>query len=110
MDGADLRDSWKLLEPRQRRGAVVLLVLMVVGAALETIGVGLAIPVIALLAGGGSSELLPSEMQAWLAEQHRSYVVLAGVLALLGAYLVKALYRLALTWQQNRYAFGVQWS
>ena len=47
MDGADLRDSWKLLEPRQRRGAVVLLVLMVVGAALETIGVGLAIPVIA---------------------------------------------------------------
>jgi ABC-type multidrug transport system fused ATPase/permease subunit len=110
MDGADLRDSWKLLEPRQRRGAVVLLVLMVVGAALETIGVGLAIPVIALLAGGGSSELLPSEMQAWLAEQDRSYVVLAGVLALLGAYLVKALYRLALTWQQNRYAFGVQWS
>lgn len=110
MDGADLRDSWNLLEARQKRGAVVLSVLMLIGAALETIGVGLAIPVLALLAGGGSSELLPRVVRAALAEQDRSYVVLAGVFVLLFAYLFKAVFRLALIWQQNRFAFQVQWS
>jgi len=106
----DLRSAWNLLEPRQRRGAAVLVGFMAVGAALETIGVGLAIPVIALLADAGSPLPLPKAMAEWLAARDRSAVVVAGVLVLLLAYLLKALYRLLLVWQQNRYAFALQWS
>ena len=106
----DFRSAWSLLEPRQRRGAVVLVGLMAVGAALETIGVGLAIPVIALLADTGSPLPLPRAINEWLDVQDRSAVVVVGVLVLLLAYLLKALYRLLLVWQQNRYSFAVQCS
>jgi ABC-type multidrug transport system fused ATPase/permease subunit len=110
MNSTDLRKAWLLLEPRQRRGAVVLLFFMAIGAVLETIGVGLAIPVIVLLAGGGSQFPMPTAMRDWLAAQDRSLVVIAGVSVLLLAYLLKAIYRLGLVWQQNRFAFGVQCS
>lgn len=41
--------TYNLLTPKQRRGALVLFALMVVGMLLETLGVGLIIPVITLM-------------------------------------------------------------
>ena len=48
MTGAFTR-TWRLLTPTQRRRAAVLLAFMVVGAVIETVSIGLMIPVIALM-------------------------------------------------------------
>lgn len=110
MKAKELSHLWQLLLPLQRRSAVALLGLMMVGAGLDTVGVGLALPVIAVLAGAETSGLLPAGFQDWLAGHDRSTLIVAGVLLLLFAFLLKAIYRMGLTWQQNRYAFQVQWS
>ena len=50
---------WHLLTPSERRSAIMLLGLMLVGMALETLGVGLVIPAIALLTQPDYAERLP---------------------------------------------------
>gem|GEM_PF-2949106 len=40
---------WRLLTPENRRNAFILLVMMLIGMVLETLGVGLVIPALALL-------------------------------------------------------------
>ena len=88
MKAKELSHLWQLLLPLQRRSAVALLGLMMVGAGLDTVGVGLALPVIAVLAGAETSGLLPAGFQDWLAGHDRSTLIVAGVLLLLFAFLL----------------------
>ena len=49
MNQSTLAKVWALLTRQQRKSAVALLGLMIIGMGLETLGVGLVIPVIALI-------------------------------------------------------------
>jgi ABC-type multidrug transport system fused ATPase/permease subunit len=104
------RKIWDLLTFAERRSAVVLLGLMFVGMVLETLGVGLVIPAIALLTQSDFAHNYPSfqpTLQALGNPSQRSLAV-GGMLVLVGVYLIKTLFLALLAWRQMRFAFGVQ--
>lgn len=101
---------YALLTPVERKRALGLLGLMVLGMGLETLSVGLVIPAVALLVQGDAGATLP-----WLGglleasgSPSRPRLVVLGMLALVAVYLIKAVFLALLTWYQNRVAFGVQ--
>ena len=87
------RKIWDLLTSAERRSAVVLLGLMVIGMVLETLGAGLMIPAIALLTQRDVARTYPALHPALHAlgtpsEQTR---VIGGMVGLVGVYLIKGL-------------------
>lgn len=104
------RKIWSLLTLAERRNAVVLLGLMVIGMALEILGVGLVIPALALLTQNdfaSNYSILQPALQA-LGNPSQQTLVVGGMLTLVGVYFVKALFLAFLAWRQTCFAFGVQ--
>ena len=104
------RKIYGLLTPHERRQAFVLLGLMVIGMALETLGISLVIPAVALLVQSDPATAYPQlrGILASLGNPTHAQMVTFGMLALVGIYLVKALFLGFLAWHQNSVAFGVQ--
>jgi ATP-binding cassette, subfamily B, bacterial PglK len=96
---------WLMLAPAQRRAGMLLLGLMLVGMMLETLGVGVIIPVLALLTKGNPASSYPV-LAPWLDllgnPSHKRLVVFA-MLALIGVYVVKVLFLAFLAWLQARF-------
>ena len=104
------RKIWNLLTSAERRSAVVLLGLMFIGMVLETLGVGLVIPALALFTQRDFVSNYPAlqpVLQA-LGNPSQQTLVIGGMLVLVGMYLIKALFLAYLAWWQTRFAFGVQ--
>lgn len=101
---------WGLLTPVERRSAVVLLGLMLIGMVLETLGVSLVIPAIALLTQNDFARHYPVIKSALelLGNPSQQSLVIGGMLVLVGVYLIKTLFLALLAWRQARFAFGVQ--
>ncbi len=98
-----------LLDPAQRREGVVLLGLMLVGMVLETLGIGLVVPVLAVitdLASGERYPLLQLAMQ-WLGGE-RNYLVVGMVSAMVLLYAIKAGFLALLAWWQARFVFSIE--
>lgn len=101
---------WGLLPSAERRNAMVLLSLMIIGMLLETLGVGLVIPALALLTQSDLAHSYPAlkpTLQA-LGNPSQKTLVIGGMLLLVGVYLIKALFLAFLAWRQTRFSFGVQ--
>lgn len=101
---------WYLLTPSQRHAAIVLLGLMLVGMVLETLGIGLVIPALALMA---QSDLLIKypQLSPWLnslGNPSQEQLVAIGMMVLVGVYIVKALFLGFLAWRQMRFVYEVQ--
>ena len=104
------RKIWGLLTSAERRSAVLLLGLMFIGMVLETLGIGLVIPAIALLTQPDYAERFPA-LQPFLAalgNPSHEVLVIGAMLGLVGVYLIKVLFLAFLTWRQTRFPFGVQ--
>lgn len=104
------RKIWGLLTSAERRSAVLLLGLMFIGMVLETLGVGLVIPAIALLTQrefAGKYPVLQPAIQL-LGNPSQQSLIIGGMLVLVGVYLVKAIFLAMLAWRQTRFAFGLQ--
>ena len=104
------RKIWNLLTSAERRSAVALLGLMFIGMVMETLGVGLVIPAIALLTQSDVGRNYPALQPAlqWLGNPNQKTLVIGGMLVLVGVYLIKALCLALLAWQQTRFAYSVQ--
>ncbi|ARU32300.1 ATPase [Sulfuriferula sp. AH1] len=101
---------WNLLTPIEKRRAIVLLGLMFMGMLLETLGVGLVIPALALLTQGDVTYKYPvfqRVMQA-LGYPSQQHLVIGGMLMLVGVYFIKTLFLALLAWKQTQFAFGMQ--
>jgi ATP-binding cassette, subfamily B, bacterial PglK len=99
-----------LLTPVERRSAAVLLGLMFLGILLETLGIGLVIPAIALLTQRDFAShypVLQAALQA-LGNPNQQTLVIGGMVALVGVYLIKTMYLTFYTWRQLRFAFDLQ--
>ncbi len=83
---------------------------MVIGMVLETLGVGLVIPALALLTQSDIARDYPALQPAlqMLGNPSQHNLVIGGLLVLVGVYLIKALFLVFLTSRQMRFAFGVQ--
>ncbi len=94
----------------ERRSAIVLLGLMLVGMMLETLGVGLVIPALALLTQSDIAHRYPAfePVLHSLGNPSQQALVIGGMLVLVGVYLIKALFLAFFVWLQQRFAFGVQ--
>jgi ABC-type multidrug transport system fused ATPase/permease subunit len=101
---------WGMLTHVERRSAIVLLGLMLVGMMLETLGVGLVIPALALLTQSDIAHRYPAfePVLHSLGNPSQQALVIGGMLVLVGVYLIKALFLAFFVWLQQRFAFGVQ--
>ena len=100
---------YSLLTPSERRSALVLLGLMAVAAVLETFGVSLVVPALAILVrddpGASHPALRPIlELAGGLT---RTQLVTTGVLVFVAVYLIKAVFLTFVIWRQNKFAFAV---
>ena len=105
-----MKKIFALLTPLERSQAWRLLVLMLVGALLETASVGLIVPALSLM----SQEKLPdsyswlSPVLEFLGNPNQDELIILGVILLLGIYFVKTIFLVFLTWKQNVFVFGVR--
>jgi len=112
-DERTLNGAWKflaLLSPAQRRAAVVLLALMLVGMVLETLGIGLVIPVITVMTRGDLASDFPV-LAPWLerlGNPRHETLVIGSMLTLVGVSTLKALFLGFLAWWAARFSFGLQ--
>jgi ABC-type multidrug transport system fused ATPase/permease subunit len=104
------RKIWELLTSVERRKAAAVLLLMFIGMLLETLGVGLVIPALALFTRNDIAHANPA-LQTFLnaiGNPSQTDLVFGGMLVLVGVYLIKTLFLAFLAWRQTHFAFGVQ--
>ena len=99
-----------ILTPPERRQALVLLGLMLVGMVLETLGVGLVIPALTLLTRPAAAFHWPllDSVFSTVGNPTNEQVVVAGMLLLVAAYAVKTAFLAFLAWKQAGLIFRVQ--
>lgn len=99
-----------LLTSSQRRSAVALMALLVVGMVLETLGVGLVIPTLALMTNRDFVDQYPQIQPLIRSLGYPSSIQLIqmAMLGLVGIYLIKNLFLAFLASRQTKFAYGVQ--
>lgn len=99
-----------LLSSVERRRAIVLLGFMLIGMVLETLGVGLVIPALALLTQKDFAHHYPTLQPIFqvLGNPNQQSLVIGGMLMLVGVYFVKTCFLALLAWRQVRFAYGLQ--
>lgn len=104
------RKLWYLLDADQRRSAMAMVVLMLIGMVLETLGVGLVIPALALMTQADVASKYPglAPFLAVLENPSHERLIIAGMLTLVCVYAIKVLFLGFLAWQQARFVFGLQ--
>lgn len=101
---------WHLLTPDQHRAAIILLVLMLIGMVLETLGIGLVIPALSLMMQSNPGTQYPA-LEPWiksLGNPSHEHLIIGGMLVLVGVYAVKALFLAFLAWRQAHFVYGLQ--
>lgn len=108
--GKTLSKVWRVLDGGQQRSALALALLMLVGMLLETLGIGLVIPVLGLITQSDLAQRYPSAepLLTALGYPDRQRVAVAGMIILVAVAVLKALYLGFLTWVQARFVCGVQ--
>jgi ABC-type multidrug transport system fused ATPase/permease subunit len=101
---------WRLMTPTERRDALALFGLMLVGMLFETLSVGLVVPALALMSRADFMTHFPV-VASWLTvfgHPTREVLVVAGMLALVGVYAAKTVFLTFLTLRQSRFVFRLQ--
>lgn len=105
-----IKAVWTLLNSIERRKAAFLLMLMTIGMMLETLGIGLIIPTLALMTQDDFGKSYPT-LQPLLdlaGNPSQESLIVMGMLSLVVIYLIKSLFIGFLVWRQYHFAFGVQ--
>jgi ABC-type multidrug transport system fused ATPase/permease subunit len=104
------RKILEILTNEERKSGLVLLGLMIIGMALETLGVGLFIPAISLLMQDDLATRYPvvAPILARLGNPSQQSIIVGAMLILVGIYLIRTVYLGFLAWWQTRFAFAVQ--
>lgn len=101
---------YNLLTPKERRGALLLLVLMVVGMLLETLGIGLIIPTITLMMQGDLITSYPAFISVlnFMGNPSQTEIITIVMFCLVGVYVIKNIFLALLLWRQTYYTYDVQ--
>ncbi len=97
-----------MLQPSQRRAVLALFFLICIGMVLETLGIGIFIPALALLTQSDFSTKYSWVVPFSVTNFSRIELVIFGMLALVGINLVKALFLAFLAWVQARFVYQLQ--
>jgi len=101
---------YNLLPFEERHRAVVLLVLMLIGMLLETLGIGLIIPTITIMMQGDIVTTYPelAPVLSFLGNPSKTMLITIVMLGLVVVYLVKNLFLCFLIWMQTSFVFNVR--
>lgn len=106
-----IKTLWLVLSPPQRLSALGMLNLMIIGMALEALGVGLVIPALVLLEDGSNLARYPAVTEwvqnVWGNPTHVQLVV-AGMLMLAAVYVAKTIFLGFMAWRQAKFVFGLE--
>jgi len=100
---------WSMLTPSQHRAILLLLGLMLIGMALEMLGIGLVFPILKLITKDNLASEYPT-LEPWLdrlGNPDQGELVILAMLAFLGITLIKVLFLGFLAWQQSNFALKV---
>ncbi len=102
--------AWHILPKKFHKQTYFILTLTLIGTILETAGIGLVIPAIALMADPNIAEKYPTLEPLFKALGNPSHaeLVIYGVALLLSAYVIKALYLALLSWKQSQYIYDIK--
>lgn len=105
-----LRKFWQILDAGQRRALIVLIGLMFVGMLLETLGIGLVIPVLGVVMNADLLDKYPDgrNLFVFLGYPDQSQLLISTVLILISVYLFKVLFLGFLALAQSRFVYGLQ--
>lgn len=108
--GSTSRALWQIMNPAQQRGAAVLLGLSIIGMMMETLGVGLVIPALAVMTQHDLAVRHPGfgPVLHSLGDPSQRRLVAIGMLVLVAVYAIKTLVLGVLAWWQMRFVYGVQ--
>ncbi len=101
---------WRLLTARERRGIVVLMTLITVGIALETLGLSMVVPTIVVITQEDVAATYPAArpfLEA-MGNPDREALIVWGLTFLVSVYLIKSLYLAFLALVQNRFIFDIR--
>jgi ABC-type branched-subunit amino acid transport system ATPase component len=101
---------WQFLTPSQRRAAVFLGVMMLIGMLLETLGIGLVIPALALMTQPDAIQSKPllAPYLSSIGYPSRERLVVLGMVVLLVVYTLKAFFLGYLVWRQSKFVFDLE--
>lgn len=101
---------FSLLSPPQKRSAFILLFLMVIGMVLETIGVGLVIPVLAVISSDNPLSQYPQlqPLIGGFGNLPSGQLITLIMSAMVGIYAFKAVFLAFVAWRQARFVFSLQ--
>jgi ABC-type multidrug transport system fused ATPase/permease subunit len=102
-----LKKILSLLDVRQRRKTIGLIVLMLLGMALEMVGIGLVLPVVGLMTSPDLFERISGAqlLMAWFRYPDQKELVFWGMIALTLVYGLKNGYLAVLAWAQSSFVF-----
>lgn len=106
----NVRKMFAVLDASQRRRAAWLLVLISIGMVLETAGVGLVIPFLALITESDIGAKYPGTQPVleWLGNPDRTTLIVIGMFVMLGFFLFKNLFLAFMAWQRTHFVASTQ--
>jgi len=102
--------TWNILQPVQRREAVLIFVLMFIGMLFEAFSIGLIIPVLSLIIEKDlvvSYPFIQPVLEVFGNPSHVQLIV-GSLVVLVGFYVVKNSYLAYLVWKRANFVFGLQ--
>ena len=97
---------WSILERKQKREVLILFVIVIIGTFLETISIGLIIPVLGALMGD-SSEIYNKFAKSLYFIKTKESLQIFLVSLLIGLYIIKGLFLAFQAWFQTKFSFGL---
>ncbi|TXI95627.1 MAG: ABC transporter ATP-binding protein [Burkholderiaceae bacterium] len=104
------RKLWGVLRPVDRKAAVVMCLLLFVGMLLETLGVGVVVPAVALMGTVDFAVTYPFLVPVleYFGNPSREELVISGMVCLVVVYAVKSMFLAFLAWRQACFVFDLQ--
>ena len=101
---------WRLLTAQERRRVIILLMLTLFGVGLEMLGIGMVVPMVAVLTQDDIGAAFPAVQPAldFLGNPERSELVIGGMTLLVLVYFAKSAYLSVFTWLKMRTIFSIR--
>ena len=105
-----MRGLWRLLLPAEKRGAILLFFLMFLGMGLETLSIGLVVPLMVMLAKpeAAAAQQATQWLLALAGDIPHDSLVKITLLGFLGVYVFKTAFLALMAWRQASYTFSIR--
>lgn len=101
---------WRIIPLTDRRKIWSLLAIMLVSTLLEVFGIGLVVPILAIMTQPNFIERYPVLQPWWemLGRPSHAEMIVLGMATLVAAYAIKVVFLAFVAWRQSRFVFGLR--